>query len=63
MSDDSAAKRDALGENGTFNHLTLLWNPATLEWYCRDCGRTSDHQDIKDARTEIALFPCLPPSP
>ncbi len=42
------------------NHVCLLWNPLTFEWYCRDCGRTSDHQIIDDARTEIEQFPCSP---
>jgi hypothetical protein len=47
-------------EDPTLKHVCLLWNPLTLEWYCRDCGRTSDHQAIHDAQTEIEEYPCIP---
>jgi hypothetical protein len=47
-------------ENLTLSHICLLWNPSTFEWYCRDCGRTSDHQALEDAQTEIEQFPCSP---
>lgn len=62
MPDDSAPERDILAKKGASKHVVIFWNPATHEWYCRDCGRTSDHLDIRDARIEIEQFPCLPPA-
>jgi hypothetical protein len=43
-------------------HSELYWNPELQEWYCKLCGRTSDHIDIEDAQVEVALFPCQLPT-
>lgn len=59
---DALPLRGGLANSGRLtHHAFLFWNPATLEWYCRDCGRTSDHQNIEDARIEVEHFPCAPP--
>jgi hypothetical protein len=39
-------------------HQNIRWNPATLEWFCLACGRTSDHIKEPDARVELELFEC-----
>jgi hypothetical protein len=42
-------------------HEQLSWNPATQEWYCAGCGRTSDHLRKEDAQTELELYECALP--
>ena len=47
----------------TAKHAELRWNPATLEWYCVRCGRTSDHITVQDAEVELNQFDCTLPQP
>ena len=39
-------------------HLSVRWNPATSEWYCTSCGRTSDHTSVQDAHIELDQYDC-----
>jgi hypothetical protein len=39
-------------------HAELRWNPATQEWYCPQCGPTSDHLQKRDAEIELEQFEC-----
>ncbi len=39
-------------------HQHINWNPATQEWFCIKCGRTSDHTREKDARFELEQYEC-----
>ncbi len=39
-------------------HREVRWNPATQEWFCIRCGRTSDHTFEDDARQELENFEC-----
>jgi hypothetical protein len=39
-------------------HREVSWNPATQEWFCMRCGRTSDHTFEDDARQELENFKC-----
>lgn len=43
-------------------HKQISWNPATQEWFCTKCGRTSDHISEKDARFELEQYECHIPS-
>jgi len=43
-------------------HRELRWNPATREWFCIKCGRTSDHTTKEDAERELSNFECMLPS-
>ncbi|HEX3351484.1 MAG: hypothetical protein ACRD3H_18460 [Terriglobales bacterium] len=42
-------------------HENIRWNPATQEWYCTKCGRTSDHTNELDAHSELEQFECSIP--
>jgi hypothetical protein len=42
-------------------HEKISWNPATQEWFCAKCGRTSDHTSENDAYFEIEQFECQIP--
>ena len=33
----------------------ITWNPDSLEWFCAQCGRTSDHLREEDAESEIEI--------
>jgi len=33
-------------------HSDIRWNPELKEWYCADCGITSDHATKEDATQE-----------
>jgi hypothetical protein len=46
----------------TVKHEELRWNPATSEWFCAKCGRTSDHVTKEDAQVELEHFECNLPS-
>jgi len=59
---DALPLRGGLADSRRVTHASLSWNPATQEWYCRDCGRTSDHQSIEYARAEMEHFPCALPA-
>jgi len=39
-------------------HLSVCWNPATREWYCTRCGRTSDHTSVQEAHVELDQYDC-----
>jgi len=41
-------------------HGEIRWNPATQEWFCVRCGRTSDHTAKQDGEGEIEQFDCVP---
>ena len=43
-------------------HVTILWNPATQEWFCTKCGRTSDHIRVQDAHAELDQYDCEVPA-
>jgi hypothetical protein len=43
-------------------HLNIAWNPATKEWFCTKCGRTSDHASENDAHVELDQHECQVPS-
>lgn len=43
-------------------HPKLRWNPSLQEWFCVKCGRTSDHIDQEDAKTELESFECELPT-
>jgi hypothetical protein len=43
-------------------HLNIGWNPATKEWFCAKCGRTSDHAKVQDAHLELDQYECQIPS-
>src|ERR1700687_1661525 len=43
-------------------HLVIRWNPATQEWFCIKCGRTSDHISEEDAHVELDQHDCQLPS-
>jgi hypothetical protein len=43
-------------------HEDLRWNPATSEWFCVRCGRTSDRVTKEDAQVELEHFECSLPS-
>lgn len=42
----------------SMKHEKISWNPATQEWFCTKCGRTSDHSSQNDAYFEIEQFEC-----
>lgn len=50
-----AAARNA---SRSMKHQHINWNPATQEWLCIKCGRTSDHTREKDARFELEQYEC-----
>lgn len=39
-------------------HLSVRWNPATREWYCARCGRTSDYTSVQEANVELDQYDC-----
>jgi hypothetical protein len=39
-------------------HLSVRWNPATREWYCTRCGRTSDRTSVQEAHVELDQYDC-----
>jgi len=43
-------------------HEYIRWNPELSQWFCIQCGRTSDHQALPDARVELEQFECKLPS-
>jgi hypothetical protein len=43
-------------------HPNIRWNPATKEWFCTRCGRTSDHISVQDAHVELNQYECDVPS-
>ena len=43
-------------------HLNVVWNPGTREWFCTTCGRTSDHASTQEAQVELDEHECRIPS-
>ena len=43
-------------------HVNPEWNPATEEWFCTKCGRTSNKISGHDAREELEQYECHVPS-
>jgi len=39
-------------------HETIRWNPATEEWFCPKCGRTSGRVREQDAHSELDQYQC-----
>jgi len=39
-------------------HLAIRWNPATQEYFCLKCGRTSKEVAIQDAREKLEQYEC-----
>jgi hypothetical protein len=44
------------------NHRNLRWNPGTQEWFCGECGQTSDHVTVEDVGEELNQRDCKVPS-
>jgi hypothetical protein len=42
-------------------HVNIGWNPATKEWFCAKCGRTSAHARVQDAHVELDQYECQVP--
>jgi hypothetical protein len=42
----------------SMKHKNIVWNPGTKEWFCRKCGRTSDHVAVGDAHVELDQYEC-----
>jgi len=42
-------------------HGEIYWNPALREWFCVQCGRTSDHVNQTDARLDLEQHDCALP--
>lgn len=42
-------------------HEKMSWNPATQEWFCTHCGRTSDQASETDASSELEQYDCQIP--
>jgi hypothetical protein len=49
------------GAERMMKHKNVRWNPATLEWFCVVCGRTSDHLNEADAHVELEQYECSVP--
>jgi hypothetical protein len=43
-------------------HPAIRWNPATREWFCTKCGRTSDQVSELYALVELGQHDCEVPS-
>lgn len=39
-------------------HKDLRWNPATKEWFCAKCGRTSQQAGKQRACRELERYKC-----
>lgn len=45
----------------SMKHENVRWNPATQEWFCVKCGRTSDHATEQEAHFELEQHECKIP--
>jgi len=54
-------KPGSLDAQESMKHKNIRWNPATQEWFCLACGRTSDHANEQDARIELEQYECNVP--
>jgi hypothetical protein len=43
-------------------HLDIRWNPASREWFCTKCGRTSAQASVHDAHLALDQYQCQIPS-
>ena len=43
-------------------HTVIRWNPATREYFCMNCGRTSDATSEQDGRERLEQYECEVPS-
>ena len=43
-------------------HVDLRWNPGTGEWFCTNCGRTTNIEDQNEARASLDQYECTIPS-
>ena len=43
-------------------HAVIRWNPATREYFCTTCGRTSDAISDADAQERLEQYDCEIPS-
>jgi len=43
-------------------HENIIWNPATENWFCKKCGRTSDQLSVEEAQGELDQHECNVPS-
>jgi hypothetical protein len=50
------------GWSNPMKHLKIMWNPSTGEWFCANCGRTSDHANVHDPHKELDQYECQVPS-
>jgi hypothetical protein len=39
-------------------HQEIKWNSTVEEWFCEECGWTSDHVTLEDARVELEQYDC-----
>ena len=46
----------------TMKHVDLRWNPGTGEWFCTNCGRTTNIEDQDEARASLDQYECTVPS-
>ncbi len=44
--------------NAPYKHSDIRRNPELQEWFCAQCGATSDHALEQDAVAEISGFEC-----
>jgi hypothetical protein len=43
-------------------HSHIYWNPATKEWFCTQCGRSSGLASVHDAHEKLDQYECQIPS-
>ena len=43
-------------------HAVIRWNPATREYFCTTCGRTSEAISDADAQERLEQFECAIPA-
>jgi hypothetical protein len=43
-------------------HPAIKWNPATREYFCTKCGRTTEGVSAEDAQERLEKFECEIPS-
>lgn len=55
-------RRITLVGSSQMKHLSIRWNPATQEWFCSKCGRTSGHNSVLDAHAELDQYDCEVPA-
>jgi hypothetical protein len=43
-------------------HKDRRWNPGTREWFCTNCGRTTNLEDEAQAQANLDQYECTVPS-